>query len=618
MAVLSTPFRVPGIQNGHVSLVDTNRAISSTKGIKKVDIFGGGAVLCLHTGLFPLRLTPGRKWGFPVGRSQVSADSNVVCPYIVEENLSQMEESASVLPPNNSKKGTYKFVKSSIKKSNCLSVLQELFALSLPAIGGQAFDPLAQLMETAYIGCFGPLELASAGVSVSIFNIISKLFNIPLLGVATSFVAEDISKNAMNEYSASGESIGGLNSQQGLVYMYLWSLEIYILVKPVSSHNPSLMHADGRRPTEVLEKKQLASVSTAILLSVAIGIFEALALYVGAGFFLNMMGISSASSMRIPAERFIKLRAIGAPAAVLSLALQGVFRGFMDTKTPLFCVGKRVGNVIAIFLFPLLTYTFRLGVIGSVIANVSSQYIIAILKIWFISKRVVLLPLKIENLQFAGYAKSGGFLFGRTVASLGAVTLGASMAARQAPIHMAAHQICYQVWLAVSLLADAIASSAQAMIASSYSEGDFSRVKEITFLVLKTGLVMGLALTIILGASFDKIALLFTKDAEVLAIARSGILFVCASQPLNALAFICDGLHFGVSDFQYAAHSMMSIGVVTSAFLLYAPSVYGLSGVWMGLSLFMGLRMLAGFTRFMSKSGPWWFLHKDFHNTKSM
>ncbi|KAI3936010.1 hypothetical protein MKW92_001611 [Papaver armeniacum] len=55
-----------------------------------------------------------RKWIFSVEngvsctvvRSQVSADSNVVCPYIVEENLSKMEESASFLPPNNSKKGT--------------------------------------------------------------------------------------------------------------------------------------------------------------------------------------------------------------------------------------------------------------------------------------------------------------------------------------------------------------------------------------------------------------------------------------------------------------------------------------------------------------------------------
>lgn len=35
------------------------------------------------------------------------------------------------------------------------------------------------------------------------------------------------------------------------------------------------------------------------------------------------------------------------------------------------------------------------------------------------------------------------------------------MAARQGPIAMAAHQICLQVWLAVSLITDALAASGQ-------------------------------------------------------------------------------------------------------------------------------------------------------------
>lgn len=35
--------------------------------------------------------------------------------------------------------------------------------------------------------------------------------------------------------------------------------------------------------------------------------------------------------------------------------------------------------------------------------------------------------------------------------------------------------------------------------------------------------------------------------------------FVSASQPLNALAYIFDGLHYGVSDFPYAAFSMVSL-----------------------------------------------------------
>lgn len=34
--------------------------------------------------------------------------------------------------------------------------------------------------------------------------------------------------------------------------------------------------------------------------------------------------------------------------------------------------------------------------------------------------------------------------------------------------------------------------------------------------------------------------------------------FVSASQPVNALAYVFDGLHYGVSDFLYAAGSMVS------------------------------------------------------------
>lgn len=83
-------------------------------------------------------------------------------------------------------------------------VRNELILLALPAVLGQAIDPLAQLMETAYIGRLGALELASAGIGVSVFNIVSKIFNIPLLSIATSFVAEDISKNA-SKHSSSGK-----------------------------------------------------------------------------------------------------------------------------------------------------------------------------------------------------------------------------------------------------------------------------------------------------------------------------------------------------------------------------------------------------------------------------
>ncbi|KHN46873.1 MATE efflux family protein 3, chloroplastic [Glycine soja] len=416
-------------------------------------------------------------------------------------------------------------------------------------------------METAYIGRLGTVELASAGVSISIFNIISKLFNIPLLSVATSFVAEDIAKSS----SA----------------------------------------ADAKT------KQQLSSVSTALLLALALGFFEALALYLGAGAFLHLIGVPTQNPTYVPARHFLSLRAVGAPAVVLSLALQGIFRGFKDTKTPVICLGKCIGNFSAVFLFPLLMYYFRLGVTGAAISTVISQYIGTMLMIWCLNKRAELLPPKMGDLQFGSYIKSGGFLLGRTLAVLSTMTLGTSIAARHGPVAMAAHQICMQVWLAVSLLTDALAASGQALIASSVSRHEYKVVKEVTSFVLRIGLVMGICLTAILGASFGSLATIFTQDSEVLQVVKTLALFVSASQPFNALAYIFDGLHYGVSDFRYAAFSMMFVGAVSSAFLVFAPPLFGLQGVWLGLVLFMALRAAAGAVRLLSKNGPWWFLHRD-------
>ncbi|KAJ3690863.1 hypothetical protein LUZ61_020027 [Rhynchospora tenuis] len=392
------------------------------------------------------------------------------------------------------------------------------------------------------------------------------------------------------------------------------------------------------------DKMRLSSVSSALLLASGIGIIEAIALFFGSGIFLNMMGVSIVSPMRYPSEMFLKLRALGAPAVVLALAIQGVFRGFKDTKTPVFYLG--VGNLSSVVLLPVLVYSLGLGVTGAALATVASQYLTTFLLIWSLGKRAEILPPKMKDLKSAGYIKSGGMLLGRTLAVLLTMTLGTAMATRLGPVAMAGHQICLQLWLAVSLLSDALAVSAQALIASAFAKLEYKKVKEVAYDALKIGVFAGIALAVGLGASFGRLAELFTKDPEVLqvvivqvaraldsllrgqgfnpcmlaiglanqcknlAICRR-VRFVSASQPINALAFIFDGLHYGVSDFSYAAIAMMVVGAISSLFLLYAPKHYGLPGLWVGLTLFMGLRAVAGMLRLQSKSGPWWFLHSE-------
>ncbi|EEF35701.1 DNA-damage-inducible protein f, putative [Ricinus communis] len=444
----------------------------------------------------------------------------------------------------------------------------EILSIALPAALALAADPIASLVDTAFIGHTGAVELAAVGVSVSVFNLVSKLFNVPLLNVTTSFVAEEqalLSKAKANNTSGIIISLYFENQEQGKAY--------------------------------------LPAVSTSLALAAGVGIAEAIALFFGSGFLMNIMGIPVDSPMRIPAENFLTWRAFGAPPIVIALAAQGTFRGFKDTKTPLYAIGA--GNLLNAILDPILIFTFGFGIGGAAIATVTSEYLIAFVLLWELNGKVSLISPNIDGRRVVSYLNSGGLLIGRTIAVLLTMTLATSMAAREGPIPMAGHQICMQVWLAVSLLNDALALAGQALLASGFSQGNYEEARQVIYRVLQIGVVTGIALGVILSLGFGAFSSLFSTDSEVLEIAWSGILFVAGSQPMNAIAFVLDGLYYGVSDFGYAAYSMVLVGLISSAFILAAAPVYGLPGVWTGLFLFMTLRVVAGIWRLGTKTGPW-------------
>ncbi|XP_039007854.1 protein DETOXIFICATION 44, chloroplastic-like [Hibiscus syriacus] len=208
------------------------------------------------------------------------------------------------------------------------------------------------------------------------------------------------------------------------------------------------------------------------------------------------------------------------------------------------------GTLDAILIFPI-----GFGVRGAAVATVISEYLIAIILLWELNGKVALISPNVDWRKVPLYVKSGGLLIGRTIATLGTLTLATSLAARQGPIPMAGHQICVQVWLAVSLLTDALALSGQALLATNYSQANYQQAREVIYGVLKFGLVTGFSLAVILLIGFGAISGLFTTDSPVLQIAWLGTLFVAGSQPVNAMAFVLDGLYYGVSDFEYAAVS---------------------------------------------------------------
>lgn len=68
----------------------------------------------------------------------------------------------------------------------------------------------------------------------------------------------------------------------------------------------------------------------------------------------DVFSIGQDSPMLTPAQKYLTLRSLGSPAVLLSLAMQGVFRGFKDTKTPLYATGGRFFLLFSVLFSVLL------------------------------------------------------------------------------------------------------------------------------------------------------------------------------------------------------------------------------------------------------------------------
>ncbi|KAG6400634.1 hypothetical protein SASPL_137475 [Salvia splendens] len=459
-------------------------------------------------------------------------------------------------------------------------------------------DPIASLIDTAFIGQIGAVELAAVGVSIALFNQISRIAIFPLVSVTTSFVAEEDSvKGAHLDFKEDD-----LSSQDSEDKMLI----------PQKGLDEKVHRLDSAKSFEIGEfeqgKKQIASAPSALIIGGILGLLQAVFLITAARPLLSFMGVKYGSEMSQPAEQYLKLRSLGAPAVLLSLAMQGVFRGLKDTKTPLYVTVS--GDLANIILDPIFIFALKMGVKGAATAHVISQYLIALILFWRLQREVELLSPSLEYLQLGRFMKNGFQLLVRVIAVTFCVTLAASMVARLGSTEMAAFQVCLQVWLASSLLADGLAVAGQAILASAFARKDYSRASATASRVLQLSLALGFCLAVMLGFGLHFGARIFTKDADVIRLIGVGIPFVAATQPINSLAFVFDGVNFGASDFAYSAYSMVIVAIFSIVALLVLSSTCGFIGIWVALTVYMGLRALAGFWRIGTATGPWEFLRR--------
>ncbi|BBN67840.1 MATE efflux family protein, partial [Prunus dulcis] len=298
---------------------------------------------------------------------------------------------------------------------------------------------------------------------------------------------------------------------------------------------PSDLMSTNKKEKIKKQKRHIASASTALIFGIILGLLQAIFIIFSTKVLLGVMGFP----MLAPAQKYLKIRSIGAPAVLLTLAMQGIFRGFKDTRTPLYVIV--VGYGVNIALDPLLIFVCGLGIRGAALAHVLSQYLMALVLFIILTKKIDLLPPSIKDLQFGRFLRNGTLLLARVVAVTFCVTLAASLAAREGPTPMAAFQTCLQVWLTSSLLADGLAVAGQAILACAFAEKDYKKAIATATRVLQMSFILGVGLTFVVGIGLYFGAGIFSSDVNVLHLIRIGLPFVAATQPINSLSFVFDG-----------------------------------------------------------------------------
>ena len=418
---------------------------------------------------------------------------------------------------------------------------REIVSLALPALGALAAEPLYLLVDTAIVGHLGRPQLAALGIAFTLLGGTFAIFNFLQYGT-TAQVAR----------------AGGAGEE-----------------------------ATARRLG-----------AQAVWLSVAFGIAVSALLAALAPQLVSLMGGEEQTAEY--AVTYLRIAAIGFPAAFLALGAQGYLRGVADLRTPL--VILIAGNVVNVVLELLFVYGFDWGIEGSAWGTAIAQlgmgaaFVVVVLRRLEPGEARVRLGLARRVLSL------GKWIFIRTTALMGSFVLAGAVATRFGDSAIAAHQVAFQLWVFLALVLDSVAIAGQIIVGRELGAGRtreaYGASERMIWLSVALGGVFA-ALMLILAGVLPRA---FTGDASVLDEAALLWPLFALMQPLNGAVFALDGILIGAGDGPYLAWSMVaSFAAFAPVALAASPLDWGIVGVWAALVVLIVVRLVLMWRRFASR-----------------
>ncbi len=397
------------------------------------------------------------------------------------------------------------------------------FSLWTPVLFSLIAEPVTGLVDTAFISRLGADSLAALGVGTMLLSSIFWIFNFLSIGSQTE-VSQARGKGDMTHGARIGSLALTLALGAGLALMIL----AFLFGAPAAA----LMGA-----TEAVQGQSIL---------------------------------------------YIQLRAIGAPAVLITITSFGILYGLQDMRTPFWiAIGVNAMNILldAALIFGAGPIP-PMGIAGAAAASSISQWLGAVVCAWRVHQRIGFTTgLRLSDAK--RLTRVGVDLFIRTGMLTLFLLLSTRAATRIGPEAGAAHQAIRQVWVFTALFLDASAITAQSLIGYFFGSNRIADARKVAgFVCLWTALIgVAIATAMLAGRHVAALALVPPSALHLFFPAWTA---AAISMPLCALAFVTDGIHWGVGDFRYL-RNVVILATVCGAmglWLLDQGRPGALTGIW--------------------------------------
>jgi len=420
---------------------------------------------------------------------------------------------------------------------------REIFRLALPALGALAAEPLYLLVDTAIVGHLGRPQLAALGIAFTILGGLFAIFNFLQYGT-TAQVARA---------GGAGESETARRLGAQAVWLSLgFGIAVSVLVAALAAPLVSLMGGEGEAADY--------------------------------------------------AVTYLRIAAVGFPAAFLALGGQGYLRGVADLRTPLAIV--IAGNVVNLVLEVLFVYGFGWGIEGSAWGTAIAQLGMGAAFIVVIVRQLQPGEARVRLRLARRVLSLGKWIFLRTTALMGSFVLAGAVATRFGEASIAAHQVAFQLWIFLALVLDSVAIAGQIIVGRELGGGRRDEAYGAGERMIWLSVALGggfAALMLVLSSALPKA---FTGDVAVLDEAALLWPLFVLMQPLNGAVFALDGILIGAGDGPFLAASMVVAFLACAGVLVGALAWdWGIRGVWAALVVLILVRLTLMTARF--RRGRW-------------